>query len=461
MPNKTLSDSTKKPALDTLPHNKEAEKALLGSLIIDNDAFFDISLSADSFFYHANEKIFEAISALLLNGQIADTITIADELEQGGYADIGDGERSLYAYLTHLITLPTSSMYARDYARVIKEQATRRKVILAANRMATAAWNDDNFQRVVDGAQEEFLGAVRGESGKEVRHIKSGMNQYIGDLHDKIADPNSVPGIKTGFIDLDRTLNGVKPHELVVIAARPGMGKTAMMLAMADFMSVRPLNPLTGIIFSLEMSEQELINRLVSRRTKIDSQRLDRGDLTTDEQGLVQTEGIQIAKAPLYINDSPGLSVSKMLAEATKIKMLNGLDYIMIDYLQLAEAGSRLPTYEKTSKTARDLKNLAKYLEVPTFVLSQLSRKVEDRKDKRPMLSDMRDSGQIEEAVDAALMLYRQDYYEEGVRPNIVECGVEKNRGGPMGGTVYLFFDGPTITMHNLERQPITDTVPF
>jgi replicative DNA helicase len=237
------------------------------------------------------------------------------------------------------------------------------------------------------------------------------------------------------------------------------MGKTALMMAIADNLSIRRFNSKTGVIFSLEMSEQELINRLISRRTKINAQNLDNGDLTEDQQARVYEEAALIKRAPLYVNDSPGLAISQMLAEATRIKMLHGLDYVMVDYLQLAESHSRSPLYEKVSKIARDLKNMSKYLEVPVFALSQLSRSVENRQDKRPILSDLRDSGQIEEAGDIIVSLFRAEYYEVGVRPNIVEANVLKHRGGPTG-IIELYFDGPCITMHNLAKEdPLTGRI--
>ena len=444
---------TKKQEQDTLPHNKDAEKALLGSLLINNDEFFDVSgLAPDSFYYKANGQVFEAITSLILRNSIADPITVSDELDKLGYKDIGEEKRGKDSYLIHLIGLPTSSMYATDYARIVRENAVRRKIILAANNMATSAWNDSDFQDVVNGAQEQFLTAIRNDTPRQVRHIGDGANDYAGQLQKRIQDPTSIPGIQTGFLDLDRVLNGLKPQELIVIAARPGMGKTAMMLALADFMSVRQYEPLTGIIFSLEMSEQELINRLVSRRTKIDGQKLDKGDLTIDEQALAYKELAVIQKAPIYITDLPGLSVSQMYAEATRIKMLHGLDYIMVDFLQLADSGSKLLLYEKVSQIARGLKNLAKGLEVPVVALSQLNRSVENRPDKRPRLADLRDSGQIEEALDTGISLFRAEYYDPEIQPHILECGIMKQRNGPFNVNVDLYFDGPTMTVHNLEQ---------
>ena len=362
--------------------------------------------------------------------------------------------RSSSLFANRLIDAPTS-LNATNYARIVAEMATRRQMIRASQKIATLAWDEkEPLNEVSEAAQGLVFEATQSQKRRGVNHISLGMGAYLEELERRINNPVEVVGLATGYIDLDKKLNGLRPQELIVIAGRPGMGKTAEMIGMLDQMSVT--RGKRGIFFSLEMSEAELRERLLSRRSKIPSLKLSRGDLNETEKERMYEAAGRISQAPIYIMDAAAQTPALIRAECFRQQVTTGLDYILVDYLGLMQVPGVGSRYEKVSDAARAMKNLAKELEVPVILASQLNRSVEMRGDKRPQLSDLRDSGEIEEAADAVIMLYRDEYYkeEDSKYPNIGENIIAKQRNGPTG-TIDLYWNAETISYYNLSKRDL------
>ena len=440
-----------------MPQDRKAEGALIGAVMIDPSSVFEVSAIVQpvSFYVEANGLIFKTMLDLSARGEALDPITIMAELRANGHADIGDDQYRAEAYLANrLIDAPTS-LNATNYARIVAEMATRRQMIRASQKIATLAWDEkEPLNEVSEAAQGLVFEATQSQKRRGVNHISLGMGAYLEELERRINNPVEVVGLATGYIDLDKKLNGLRPQELIVIAGRPGMGKTAEMIGMLDQMSVT--RGKRGIFFSLEMSEAELRERLLSRRSKIPSLKLSRGDLNETEKERMYEAAGRISQAPIYIMDAAAQTPALIRAECFRQQVTTGLDYILVDYLGLMQVPGVGSRYEKVSDAARAMKNLAKELEVPVILASQLNRSVEMRGDKRPQLSDLRDSGEIEEAADAVIMLYRDEYYkeEDSKYPNIGENIIAKQRNGPTG-TIDLYWNAETISYYNLSKRDL------
>ena len=441
-----------------LPQDREAEAALLGSLMIDPAAIFEVSatLSVDSFYNDANALIYKTMLDLSTRSEPLDPIGIMAELRRYGHADIGDGQRQAESYLVNLLNSATSSLHATNYARIVSEMSTRRKIIAASQKAATLAWDEtEPLDEVSESVQGLMFEATSQRAKRGLSHISTDMAKYLEVLTDRFENPVEVSGMPTGYRDLDKILNGLKPQQLVIVAGRPGMGKTALQIGMCDMMSVN--RGKRGAFFSLEMSKTELIDRVIGRRISVNLQNLQRGKLTQDEQSRFYQEYGRVSQAPIFITDVPGMTPAAIRSECLKQMAETGLDYVLIDYLQLIIVPGGVSRYEQVSTAARSMKNLAKELDVPVILASQLNRSLEARGDKRPQLSDLRDSGEIEEAANVVLMLYRDEYYNQDSSqwPNQGEISVSKQRNGPSGGRIDLFWQAETASYRNLERQSI------
>jgi len=440
-----------------LPQDREAEAALLGSLIIDPGAIFEVSagLSAGSFYLESNGFIYQTMLDLSARREPLDPIGIMAELRKYGHTSIGNGVLHDESYLINLMNNTTTSLHATHYARIVSDMSVRRKIIAAGQRAATLAWDEteplDEISDMVQGLMFEATGD-RQRSG--LAHISTDMAVYLDEVMDRIEHPVKVSGLATGYADLDKLLNGLKPQQLVIVAGRPSMGKTALQIGMADMMSVD--RGKRGAFFSLEMSNTELIDRLIARRTGVSIQVIHRGNLTGKEQESFYKAYGQVSQAPLFITDQPGMTPAAIRSECLRQAAETGLDYVMVDYLQLIRAMGKLTRYEQVSVAAREMKNLAKELNVPVILASQLNRSLESRADKRPQLSDLRDSGEIEEAANVVAMLYRDEYYNPGTseRPNIAEVNIAKHRNGPCG-YIDLYWQAETASYRNLQIQEI------
>ncbi len=420
------------------PHNVEAEEAVLGSLLIDPEAIFRVSpfLRPDDFYIVKNGWIYEAILSLHERRQPADFVTVCDELENRGQLEEVGGP----AYITYLINAVPTSIHVEAYAHIVERTAIRRRLISAASQIASFAYQEDqNVDEVIDRAESVLFSVSQRRASRDLVPIR----QVVADYYDRIAylyEHRGEPlGVPTGFIDLDRLLGGLQRSDLVIIAARPGVGKTSLMLAIA-LAAARKYKQKVAI-FSLEMSSEQLVQRLMSSETGIDSQRLRLGDLHEDEWPTFVEAAGRLSDTMLFIDDTPGLSAMQLRTKARRLHAEYGLDLIMVDYLQLMSGDFRSENrVQEISYISRSLKGLARELNVPLVAASQLSRAVEQRHDKRPILSDLRESGSIEQDADVVMFIYRDEMYNPDTElKNIADIIVAKHRHGPTG-TVQLFF---------------------
>ena len=420
------------------PYNIEAEEAVLGSLLIDPEAIFRVSpfLRPDDFYIVKNGWIYEVILTLHERRQPADFVTVCDELEnRQQLEDVGGA-----AYISTLISAVPTSIHVEAYGHIVERTALRRRLIDAASQIAGFAYEEDqNIDEVIDRSEAVLFGISQRRTSRDLVPIK----QVLTDYYDRIAylyEHQGEPlGIPTGFVDLDRLLGGLQRSDMIIIAARPGVGKTSMLLSIA-LSAARKYKQKVGI-FSLEMSNEQLVQRLVSSETGIDSQRLRIGELEENEWPKFVEAAGRLSDTMIFIDDTPGLSALQLRTKARRLHAEYGLDLIMVDYLQLMSGDFRSENrVQEISYISRSLKGLARELNVPLVAASQLSRAVEQRHDKKPILSDLRESGAIEQDADVVIFLYRDELYNPDTElKNIADVMVSKHRHGPTG-TVQLFF---------------------
>jgi len=421
-----------------VPHNVEAEEAVLGSLLIDPEALFRVSpfLKSDDFYLQKNGWIYESILALHERREPIDFVTLCDELErQEKLEEIGGA-----AYVTHLINAVPSAIHVEAYGHIVEHSAIRRRLINAASQIARLAYQEDeDINQAVDRAEQTLFSVSQRRITRDLTPVQDVIRRYydrIEYLYDHRDEPLGVP---TGFVDLDRLLGGLQRSDLILIAARPSVGKTSLGISIARHAANLGQHV---AIFSLEMSSEQVVQRMVSAETGIDAQRLRLGDLREDEWPLFVRATGRLSDLPLYIDDTPSISVLQMRTKARRLHAEHGIDLILVDYLQLMTTDDRRneSRVQEVSYISRSLKGLARELDVPLVGLSQLSRAVEQRSDKRPILADLRASGSLEQDADVVMFIYRDELYNpETEDQNIAEIIIAKHRNGPTG-TVQLFF---------------------
>lgn len=419
-----------------LPHSVETEEAVLGAILIDPPSYHVVSqlLQGDDFYIHRHRIIWEAITRLQERGAAVDFLTLSEELDRSGkLAEIGG-----QAFLTELINLVPSSLHAEAYAQIIKQAAVRRQMLATASKVARLAYKEDStLEKVVNESLKEIL-AVRGQlPARRIDPFSRVLDLLYAQLGQDLLDQAS-SGMATGFGELDGLLQGLQPSDLVVVAGRPGMGKTSFLLSVARHVaSVQQKNVL---VFTLETSREQLALRLLAQETGIEVARIRRGKLDEREwQSLTQAiESLKILN--LFLDDTPAISIPQVLAVCRRLFLEKRLDLVVVDYLQLLSGGERFENrVQEVSYVTRQLKALARELDVPVLAAAQLSRAVEQRADKHPLLSDLRDSGSIEMDADVVLFIYQPEDYEA---TNQVDIIVAKQRNGPTG-TVRLEFHKP------------------
>jgi len=414
------------------PHNIEAEEAVLGSLLIDPDAIIQVStfLKPNDFYVQRHGWVFEAVLNLHERRQPADLITLSDELARREQLnDIGGP-----AYLTSLINATPTSIHIEYYARIVERTAVLRRLIEAAGQIAQLAYQDtEDANEVVDRAEEIIFGISERRVDRDLRPIRQVLESYYDRIEYLQEHQGEIIGIPTGLTDLDKLLGGLQRSDMIVMAGRPGMGKTSLALSIA-LQAARRWQKRVAL-FSLEMSDEQLVQRLVSAETGIDSQRLRLGNIKPDEWTTFYQAIRLLSETMVFIDDTPAISVLELRTKARRLHAEHGLDLIIVDYLQLMRGGTRNENrQQEISFISRSIKGLARELNVPILALSQLSRQVESRHDKRPMLSDLRESGSIEQDADVVLFIYRDDVYNpDSEFPNIAEIIVGKHRSGPTG----------------------------
>jgi replicative DNA helicase len=414
------------------PHNVEAEEAVLGSLLIDPDAIIRVSpfLQPGDFFVERHAWIYDAVRELQERREPADLVTLTDELSRRSQLEEIGGP----AFLTSLVNATPTAIHAEYYARIVERTAVLRRLIGAAGEIARLAYDvSRDVDEVVDEA-EQIIFAVSGQQiSRDLRPIHQILDQYYDRVEYLYKHRGEIVGIPTGLADLDKLLGGLQRSDVIILAGRPGMGKTSLALSIA-LQSARRYHKRVAI-FSLEMSDEQLVQRLISAETGIDSQRLRLGDIKDNEWATLIQATKLLSHTALYIDDTPAISVMQLRAKARRLHAEFGLDLLVVDYLQLMQGETRSENrQQEISYISRSIKALARELNIPILALSQLSRQVESRHDKRPMLSDLRESGSIEQDADVVMFVYRDDVYNPDTEfPNIAEIIVAKHRSGPTG----------------------------
>jgi len=436
------------------PHSIEAEEAVLGSLLIDPDAILEVAsfLTADAFYKERNRWIYQAILDLHDAHEPLDFITLTEMLRQRGQLEDAGGE----AYLIGLLNAVPTSVNAASYGRIVEAAAVRRGLIQAASTIANLAYDEDEqIAMVIDRAEQALFTVSEERTTRDLVPVRDIARTYMDRVVELSQRGDDMIGVPTGFQDIDRLLGGLNKSDLLIVAARPGMGKTAFQLGMALHAGLRHRKRIA--MFNLEMSGEQLVQRLIAAETRIDSQRLRRGQLHDNEWQIFYEAIGRLAETQIFVDDTPAITPMQLRTKCRRLYAEHGLDLVMIDYLQLmhAEYASNNRVQE-ISEISRGLKGLARELDVPVVTASQLSRAVENRQDKRPQLSDLRDSGSIEQDADIVMFIYRDEYYHPDTtdRPNIAEISVAKHRNGPTG-VIDLYWQANLATFRNLQRQEV------
>ena len=416
-----------------LPHSIDAEKAVIGSMIMDADAVVAASemITGDDFYQRQYGILFDAMVELYNEGKPVDVLTLQERLKM---KDVPE-EFSSIEFISELVSSVPTSANVRHYAQTVSDDATLRRLIRVNEEIANTCYQHrESLDEIMNTTEKRIFDVLQKKSTDEYVPIKDVVLSVIDKIEAAARHKGTVTGLATGFYDLDYKTSGLQPSDLILIAARPSMGKTAFVLNLAQYMCVR--NHVPTAIFSLEMSKDQLVNRILSMESKVDSQSMRTGTLQpADWEKLIESAGV-ISTAPLIIDDTPGISITELRSKCRKYKLDNDLGLVIIDYLQLMTGGSRKQEsrQQEISEISRSLKALAREINAPVIALSQLSRACETRPDHRPMLSDLRESGAIEQDADVVMFLYRDDYYNKDTdKKNISEVIIAKQRNGPIG----------------------------
>ncbi|MDM0105868.1 replicative DNA helicase [Variovorax sp. J22R24] len=436
------------------PHSIEAESSVLGGLLLDNgawDRMGDVVVDSD-FYRHEHKLIYAAIGTLVNASKPADVITVYEQLQNLGKAEEIGG----LAYLNSLAQYVPSASNIRRYAEIVRERSILRKLVSASDEIATNAFNTQGkaVDKILDEAEQKIFNI--GEEGTRMKQGFQGMDSLVVELLDRVTEmaenPNDITGVRTGFYEFDKMTSGLQPGDMIVLAARPSMGKTSLAINIAEHVALNEGLPVA--VFSMEMGASQLAVRIVGSIGRIDQGHLRTGKLT-DEEWPRLTEAIEkLRNVSLHIDETPGLTTSELRANSRRLARQYGkLGLIVVDYLQLMSTSSSMNDENRATavgEISRGLKMLAKELKCPVIALSQLSRGVESRTDKRPMMSDLRESGAIEQDADIIMFIYRDDYYDKNSKePGVAEVIISKHRNGPTG-TVKLAFLKPLTKFENL-----------
>lgn len=443
-----------------IPHDSEAEKAVLGAVFLDPEAIIDASdvLQPDDFYEHANRIVFQAMLNISDREEVIDPVTLQDELKKNNQVDDIGG----IAYVTELSMATPTAAHVTYYAKIVKRKAILRNLISTSQTIIqNAIEGSDDVTDILDDAESQIMGVSQDNASGGFKSIHDVLNTAMEEINSIPDDGNMVTGLPSGFSELDKMTTGFHDDELIILAARPGVGKTAFALNVAQFVGLK--TDKTVAMFSLEMGAEQLVQRMLASEGLIDSQHLRTGQLTDEEWRKLVVAAGSLDNTSIYIDDTPGIKMSEIRAKARRLAKEKGnLGLIVIDYLQLIEGPRSESRQQEVSAISRQLKKLAKELHIPVIALSQLSRSVEQRQDKRPVLSDIRESGSIEQDADIVAFLYRDDYYRderdeddegevEAEEDNgEVEVIIEKNRSGTRG-TVKLMFSKPYNRFSNLD----------
>lgn len=435
------------------PHNSEAEQSVIGAVFLEPQALITASeiVIADDFYHIAHQKIFQTMLNLSDQGKAIDLVTVTEELSaKKELEDIGG-----LSYITELASAVPTAANIAHYAKIVEEKAILRRLIRVASKIADDGYTrEDEVEVLLAEAEKKMLEVSNRKNAGDFKHVKDVLVQTFDNIEQLQSRDGDVTGIPTGFRDLDKMTAGFQRNDLIIVAARPSVGKTAFALNVAQSVAVKARENVA--IFSLEMGADQLVMRMLCAEGNIDAQRLRTGALETEDWSKLTMAMGSLSNSGIYIDDSPGVRMTDIRAKCRRLAKESGLGMILIDYLQLI-LGSGKPgenRQQEVSEISRSLKGLARELKVPVIALSQLSRGVEQRQDKRPMMSDLRESGSIEQDADIVAFLYRDDYYDkESESKDIIEIIIAKQRNGPTG-TVSLAFRKEYNKFLNLEFTP-------
>ena len=431
------------------PQALEAEQSVLGSMLIDERCVPDVIgiLRPEEFYLRQNRDIYETIYAMFNFSERIDPVTVLDKMKERGVYD----EQRSYDYIAQLLQITPTAANVKQYCAIVHDKALMRDLSTAADEINDMVYDGSGTaQDMLEAAEKKVFSLRRENSGDSLQHIGKVLVNVYDRLEELAQSDSTIPGLSTGLFDLDRKISGLNKSDLLLIAARPGMGKTSLALNIA--LNVAKKYPKTVAFFSLEMSREQLALRLLSNESFLDNQKLVTGQLTDEDWGKLSIASSALSQTDIRVDDNPSITVAEMNA---KCRRLDNLGLVLIDYLQLMTAAAPGKTGENrvnvVSEISRALKIMAKELNVPVICLSQLSRANESRTNKRPMLSDLRESGAIEQDADSVMFIYRDDYYNENSEEkNVAECIVAKNRHGETG-TVKLQWLPQFTTFSNLE----------
>jgi replicative DNA helicase len=436
------------------PQNTDAEASLLGAILIDTDAIVKIAdaINTQDFYDQRHARIYEALLTLYERRSSIDVLTLADQLKGTGFLEMVGGP----AYLTELTNYVPTAAHVEQYADIVAQKALRRRLIAASQDMAILSQDETkSLKELIEEAETRLFEVSKQHVKQSVISIESILAESFERLDDLHKDKASLRGVPTGYRDLDNILAGLQRSDLFILAARPSMGKTAFVLNLAHKVATVAKEPV--LIFSLEMSKEQLVDRLLSMESGVDAWALRTGNLTDNDFERIGEAMGTLSEAKLYIDDTPSITVSDMRTKARREAHNQKLGLIIVDYLQLMSGGSRFADsanrVQEISEISRGLKGVARELNVPLIALSQLSRSVENRTPQIPQLADLRESGSIEQDADVVAFLYREDYYNpESERKNIMDVLIKKHRNGPTGG-VELYFDRDKQRIRSIDTQ--------
>ncbi|MBQ8871185.1 MAG: replicative DNA helicase [Bacilli bacterium] len=441
-----------------MPHNYDAEQAVLGAMFLSKYAAQKCveNLSQELFYSESHQKIFSVVSELIENSKPVDITTVTEELEKKKFLkEIGG-----IVYLTELVNFVPSASNVDEYIKIVNEKAILRRLILESDRINKQAYDaSEELNDILDSAEKGILNVVKTRKGTEFRSIQEVLFKTQSDLEKLAQNKGEITGLSTGFYEIDRITSGLHPNELIIIAARPAMGKTAFALNLATNIAENQSKAVA--LFNMEMGAEQLAIRMLSSAGQIDQNKLKRGYFEHDDWKRINQAMSRLADTKLFIDDTPGMTMSEIKAKCRRLaSQKDGLAIVIIDYLTLIQGSTKYQgnRQQEVSEISRSLKTMAMELEVPVIALAQLSRSVEGREDKRPMLSDLRESGSIEQDADIVAFLYRDDYYNkqaaEDSQISESEFIIAKHRNGPTK-TIPLIFKRNTSTFDNFINKEI------
>lgn len=434
------------------PQNIEAEQSLLGALLIDKDAIVQISeILHPGYFYRTEQhgSIYEAMQSLFERREPIDLVTLTEELKKLGTYDKVGGS----AYLTTLVNIVPTSAHVENYAKIIKSHAVRRNLIAQSTKLIERAYDEGGLvEDLLEQAEAGIFSLSQEHVSRDFIPIKDALTQSFDRLDELQKSSGKLRGVPTGYRDLDSKLAGMQQSNLIILAARPGQGKTSFAINIAQNVAVNSGLP-TGI-FSLEMSQEELVDRLLVGQADIDAWKLKTGKLDEKDFDKLSLAMGELAEAPIYIDDTPGISLAEMRTKARRLQIEHGLKFLIVDYLQLIHGRNLENRVQEVSEISQGLKNLARELKIPVLAISQLSRAVEARGSRRPQLADLRESGAIEQDADVVMFIYREDPDEH---PEQVLLDIQKHRNGPVG-EISLMFKAERTKFYGMEKQRVAGT---